>query len=83
MKDKYRKLLRVAYACAILAAFAFAGNQAYAGSTGLRVCDGPGEIGVCGTGPGEFNEQTCNEACFNQFGTFGGCNPEGCCMCAI
>jgi hypothetical protein len=65
----------------IAVAVAFSVGAAQLSASARSSCDNPGsgEIGTCPP----FDNESCDEKCDELFGTFGSCNPAGCCVCAI
>lgn len=78
MPSLLRRAPGVFFGMAVVAALVFGGSRVLAGSS-VTACNLPGEIGSCPP----FTPTSCGDECFQRFGTFGNCSPEGCCTCQI
>lgn len=84
MSRLFTRLSTGLFALFVAGGLTFGATQAL-GATATHTCgDDPGELGLCPP----FSDPSCNFACFQQFGTFGGCGATEepgviCCICAV
>lgn len=78
MRDVRSVVLRWILGLGVVAALGLGAEAAFA--FGQQCPGDPGVIGACPP----YTQETCDEACFEEYGTFGDCVDLGfqCCLCA-